>query len=170
MPGRTLRQDDESGCGYFAAAAAKQVFESSPPLLEYVLKGEDVFRVVHATKRDILRMLRTQVHESGFVKGQLLSQKAPNDNDKTSASDKPGTGLSDSEDSFEDYEQHEVKKGPKKEVKKQRKRKPVKVTKPRKRTKIVAEEEEGGDDEEDGDDEEGGGTQVVPPDTVQGDE
>ena len=74
VPGTTASQGDNSACGYFAAAAARQLFDAPARIEEPLLQDIPHNRIVVDTKRDIVACFKYHLDTFGVVKGQHLSQ------------------------------------------------------------------------------------------------
>ena len=74
VPGTTASQGDNSACGYFTAAAARQLFDAPARIEEPLLQDIPHNRIVVDTKRDIVACFKYHLDTFGVVKGQYLSQ------------------------------------------------------------------------------------------------
>jgi hypothetical protein len=135
VPGITANQgDNETSCGYYAAAAAVQVIQDKVPPSTHLLKG--YLNVPHYTKKDMIACFKWHMNlDEGIVQGLELSQRVPPplDEGKGKSNEKPV----------------EEPKTSERAIKKMRKRKHVhtetpkqKRGRPKKRARTEEEEEE----------------------------
>jgi hypothetical protein len=77
VPGITANQDDnETSCGYYAAAAAVQVIQDKVPPSTHLLKGYP--NMPHYTKKDMIVCFKRHMNlDEGIVQGLELSQRVP---------------------------------------------------------------------------------------------
>jgi hypothetical protein len=77
VPGITANQDDnETSCGYYAAAAAVQVIQDKVLPSTHLLKRYP--NVPHYTKKDMIACFKRHINlDEGIVQGLKLSQRVP---------------------------------------------------------------------------------------------